>query len=359
MKRKLLCITMVIVMLISSLGVMNVTALTSGDYEYEKHTDDNVIITKYTGTEEKRLVIPSQIDGCKVTAIDDYAFENLTAEEIVLPDTVEYIGSLAFFNMCAESIHIPESVVSLGVASFAGADFAEFTVDEDNEVFKAIDGVLYTKDGRVLVSYPCGKSDTEYKISDGVEAVYNGAFYCAYILEEITMPEGLLYIYPDAFANYKKLNEVVLPETLRRIGPCAFENCPKLKEITIPASVDEIYPFALGYTYVEGESEGEGEHFPVEGFVIKGYANSVAEVYALENGFEFVAIGELDVSELLGDTDIDGSVMIKDATAIQKYLAGLKLFASQQKINADMNSDGEVNIKDATAIQKHLVGLEY
>lgn len=93
--------------------------------------------------------------------------------------------------------------------------------------------------------------------------------------------------------------------------------------------------------------------------MIKGYSNSQAEAYAIENGFEFVAIGEIEVSKLLGDTDLDEVVTIKDATAIQKYLASLQLFVTQQKINADMNSDGDVNIKDATAIQKQIAGLAY
>ena len=49
--------------------------------------------------------------------------------------------------------------------------FTEFHVDENNPVYKDIDGVLYTKDGTVLVSIPRGKifDDATYVMPDTVE----------------------------------------------------------------------------------------------------------------------------------------------------------------------------------------------
>lgn len=45
---------------------------------------------------------------------------------------------------------------------------------------------------------------------------------------------------------------------------------------------------------------------------------------------------------------------INDATAIQKYLAGLTVENFNEN-TADYNKDGEINIRDVTAIQKDLV----
>lgn len=61
--------------------------------------------------------------------------------------------------------------------------------------------------------------------------------------------------------------------------------------------------------------------------------------------------------KLLGDADKDGQLNIKDATAIQKNIAGLLEFDSEQTSLADFNADSEVNIKDATAIQKKIAGI--
>ena len=59
----------------------------------------------------------------------------------------------------------------------------------------------------------------------------------------------------------------------------------------------------------------------------------------------------------LGDANLDGTLNIKDATSIQKNIAGLEEFTEQQKSLADFNADTVVNIKDATAIQKKIAGL--
>ncbi len=59
----------------------------------------------------------------------------------------------------------------------------------------------------------------------------------------------------------------------------------------------------------------------------------------------------------VGDTDDDFRITVKDATCIQKHLAGL-----DTKFNpyaADANEDERINIKDATAIQKNVAGLDY
>lgn len=53
----------------------------------------------------------------------------------------------------------------------------------------------------------------------------------------------------------------------------------------------------------------------------------------------------------LGDVNMDGYLNIKDATAIQKYLAGYETFTSAQIYLADFDCNGTVDIRDVTAIQ--------
>lgn len=65
-----------------------------------------------------------------------------------------------------------------------------------------------------------------------------------------------------------------------------------------------------------------------------------------------------DTKYLLGDTNSDDKVNIKDATAIQKYLAALISLDDMQKLAADADQNGMVNIKDATAVQKYLAGFD-
>lgn len=59
----------------------------------------------------------------------------------------------------------------------------------------------------------------------------------------------------------------------------------------------------------------------------------------------------------MGDVTMDGSVDIKDVTAIQKYCAEMETFNQTQLKNADMDNNGIVNVVDATYLQKVLAGI--
>ena len=59
----------------------------------------------------------------------------------------------------------------------------------------------------------------------------------------------------------------------------------------------------------------------------------------------------------MGDANTDGEVNVKDATAIQKHIAGIAPLNSLQINLSDVNSDDAVNIKDATYIQKVVADL--
>ncbi|MBQ7999635.1 MAG: hypothetical protein IJ298_00265 [Ruminococcus sp.] len=59
-----------------------------------------------------------------------------------------------------------------------------------------------------------------------------------------------------------------------------------------------------------------------------------------------------------GDADMDGTVNIKDATYIQKAVAGLETMSLIECLAGDADTMGDINIKDATAIQKFIAGIE-
>lgn len=78
---------------------------------------------------------------------------------------------------------------------------------------------------------------------------------------------------------------------------------------------------------------------------------------------------ESGICRMLGDANNDGEINVRDATAIQKKLAGLITlddeysydYSTSEKYNgyySDFNCDDKLDIKDATAIQKLTAGLE-
>ena len=62
---------------------------------------------------------------------------------------------------------------------------------------------------------------------------------------------------------------------------------------------------------------------------------------------------------VMGDANSDGVADIKDVTAIQCYLAGIRDLNSIGMMVADVDGDGEVNINDATEIQMYLACFDY
>ena len=60
----------------------------------------------------------------------------------------------------------------------------------------------------------------------------------------------------------------------------------------------------------------------------------------------------------IGDVNCDDNVNIKDATAIQKWLADFITLSKKECLAADVDGDGKLSVKDATAIQKWLANIE-
>ncbi|MGN0452658.1 MAG: dockerin type I repeat-containing protein [Ruminococcus sp.] len=119
------------------------------------------------------------------------------------------------------------------------------------------------------------------------------------------------------------------------------------------------YPYTLGYYILTPEN---GRIYTLR----EAYDLPVPEVEAI--------FTEKILGVRLGDINLDGDLNVKDATQVQKCLAGLErfpdydlqegLYASQKPNTylsfyySDANLDHKRDIKDATAIQKAVAGIE-
>lgn len=171
-------------------------------------------------------------------------------------------------------------------------------------------------------------------------------------VEELVIPRKIgsyqiKSISDNAFKDCSTLKSVTIPVGVTDVGDYAFLNCNNLKNVTISSSVINIGQYTFGFR----KSKYTNDYIKIDGFTISGVKGSIAEEYANEVGFDFVAIEE----EIIGDVDDNGVISVSDATLIQKYLADLTEFTAEQIKIADVNGDGTVNVHDATAIQLLLV----
>ena len=189
-----------------------------GDFEYDIYYNGTVEITKYNGSAEK-VDIPAEIDGKSVASI----------------------GYAAFYD-CRNliSITIPSSVISIRKAFISCVNLKVIDVAVDNKYYASANGVLFDKEKKTLIYYPCGKNDESYTIPNGVTSIGEEAFDTCWNLKSITIPNGVVWIGESAFNSCTELINITIPDSVESIGYGAFGSCNSLTSITIPDGVEII-----------------------------------------------------------------------------------------------------------------------
>ena len=267
----------------------------------------NADATGYVSTYRGDVVIPAQVSynlqTFKVTQVGDLAmFNNQGLYTLVLPEGISYIGNQAFshcyslydmnipstvfrigdyaFEYCEDltSVTLPASLGDMGDGVFQQCfGLTEINVDEANEEYVSIDGVLYSGKGSAsgiyLLSYPGGKKVKSFVMPDNVHGIDDYALSANRYLESITLGSGLKTIPQLTFSECESLAEInvvdgnesfkstdgvlfdaegdkliqypaaragiayELPEGVVTVGNASFYNARNIKEITLPSSL--------------------------------------------------------------------------------------------------------------------------
>ncbi len=136
-------------------------------------------IVGYTG-DSQEVIIPSEIEGQKVTKIEKYAFADTNVKVVTLSASVKVIDEYAFDS--------------------------------------------------------CSKLTSVY-MYDGVKEIGKYAFNKCVKLAEVKLAKSISTIGEYAFANCKSLQKIDLPECLVKLEEGAFENCSSLVELKLPEQV--------------------------------------------------------------------------------------------------------------------------
>lgn len=178
-----------------------------------------------------------------VCAIGDSAFYECTClTSVSIPDSVTEIGSSAFClcdNLTA--ITIPDSVTAIGTNPFEHCcALTDIIVSPEHPTLEIIDGVLFDKATRTLVTYPYALSQSSYRIPQSVCVVGGYAFSSNRELANIVIPDSVTTIMPSAFNSCSNLVSIILPNSIRTIGDSAFQFCGNLSTVTLSNSITAI-----------------------------------------------------------------------------------------------------------------------
>lgn len=282
--------------------------------------DMTVLLCYPAGKADTSYVVPDS-----VTKINSYAFywnENIISitipetvtmiggdafagckkvTELTIPEGVQSIGSTAF-HQCNSltTISFPASLVTLGEDMFESCyKLMKINVAEGSSTFKSVDGVLYSKDGSLLLYFPGGQGVTTYTIPQGVKTIGKYAFLYNKTLVSVTFPEGLETISTSAFKGCKNLVTVNFPKSLTTLDNGAFGSCDYLTSITLPEGVlvlgDGVFSWCknLVSVTVMNPSTSFNKYgvfkYGNDDLTLYGLAGSTTESHAKENSFKFVA----------------------------------------------------------------------
>lgn len=119
---------------------------------------------------------------------------------------------------------------------------------------------------------------------NNVESIGEYSFLLCIYLEEITVPKNIKTVPKGAFQGCGYVETLTFEEGVVEIQSEAGLNMYSINKIVIPRSVTAIGEHALGYSY------WYPDYKKLDNVTIYGYKGTIAETYATENGFVFIAL---------------------------------------------------------------------
>jgi len=356
------------------------------EYNIEVTGEGECTIIEYKG-KDRVDEIPETIEGCTVTSIGAYAYsKNYYLYGVKIPSTVKTIGEGAFFycyNM--STVTIPDTVESIGEKAF-GYNRRKFDLDTCTYIYRADPTfTVYASNNSVGAKYA---KENKFELNE--DERFND--FCNYMTFNIpyqwkTFNKIYCHIWDletgeplTAWQTSKEECEVTYDKAYfdadTQIGinlSCdtvyALVFSTDTGEQTFPVIYTDpcfLYTLCTDDTYVRTPRD-EVPKLLAKWWDGDGYADLSAyeDAFGLYDGAIFTTMDESSPDESTydealpwGDANCDGKVNVKDATAIQKHVAGLITLSDPGIILSNfINKTTPLTVRNATEIQKYCAGL--
>lgn len=216
------------------------------------------------------VVIPTN-----VKVIDDFAFEGCkNLKNVIFPANPVKLGQGTFY-LCTsiENVTFGSEWTQIDLAIFRWSNHLEevtipvkvnklynvkklkglkkVSVDSNNQHYKSVDGIIYSKNGEALLACPRSYGDV-IKVAEGTMAIKIGALIDCCEIKEVDFPKSLNVVSFRELSRMDKLEKVTLrsekPMTTAKIGNTEvllFQISALDVEINVPKASQKAYKLAL------------------------------------------------------------------------------------------------------------------
>lgn len=281
-----------------------------GTFDYEADSRGGGIYLKNYRGSGGEIVIPSEYDGKKVTAVGYLGgskavtkvtvsegvtllietFKDMTAlKEVVLPHSLQAIGVFTFQNTGLTALNLPEGLEIIAIDSVnRNAKLKTISIPASAETIHA--AAIWGNSALQKISVNA-KNPNWTTVANGILLLRkdNSTVFASAsgaVPKVFTVPDTVTCLWSETFVNCPNLEVLILPKSIDGMDGDVIEACPKFKAIYAKADGFDMPPYAFydipGQVTVYCNASPNME--PSDNFTVKPYIEGMEkEVLAVPN----------------------------------------------------------------------------